>query len=205
MSYQADSEQAQLLIPQQPPVAKKSGWDVVRDLILYVGVATVVVGTALAAVMGVNAVKGSIGSRAASSSAPTVGIMKSGRWYNLYASRTAPVAMSSYLSQKGFLPVFFEKYGFTFDKSQPLATEAVTKLDMGVKGDPTYWVTSTLYTGSTCDGDVVSVGGFAGNTCLPVVLTSGSQAVTFSCSSSNQVPSPNPCRLLPYTVVISSS
>jgi hypothetical protein len=65
--------------------------------------------------------------------------------------------MSSYLSQKGFLPVFFEKYGFTFDKSQPLATEAVTKLDMGVKGDPTYWVTSTLYTGSTCDGDVVSV------------------------------------------------
>ena len=131
--YHNDDEHAQLFLPSQALVtAKKSAWDVVRDVILYVGVATVVVGTLLISIMGVNLVKSSIGSRASAS------VMKSSRLFNSYASRTSPVAMSSYLSEKGFLPVFMEKYGFAIDKISSVAAEAVAKMQMGVKGEPGY-------------------------------------------------------------------
>ena len=99
-------------------------------------------------------------------------------------SRTAPIFMSSYVEEKGLIETFFEKY-------QLLGKTPFTGPGgAAVKGDASYWVMSTVYTGSTCSGDIVSTAGFAGATCFPYAISANDdpyQSLTLTCGSGSVI------------------
>jgi hypothetical protein len=86
--------------------------------------------------------------------------------------------MSSSLEKNGLVKTFFDKYGFEIPNFDGSATAAPM-----TAGDPAYWIMATITTGTTCSGNVVSVGGMAGATCVPEALTSSTKSFMFTCTS----------------------
>lgn len=164
INYQKESENEQLLIAEQENV--QTGVFGPK-----VGVAVLVVGSLILAVFAV------INKAIPFPSA----IMQSSSMVQLETyksdSRFAPLFMSSSVEKVGLVKTFFEKYGFQIPNMEvPSSIEAI-------KGDPQYWVMATITTGTSCSGNVVSVGGMAGATCVAAALTSTTKSFMFTCIS----------------------
>ena len=113
-------------------------------------------------------------------------------------SPRAPISLSTFAEKAGIVRAFFDKYGLN---AQPMSPEdKLLKVIMaeanknpvaprtqptkeGIKGDPSYWVIASQYTGAACKGQVDSVMAFAGSTCIPVSMVTGSMAFSMVCSS----------------------
>ena len=193
-TYQTESENEQLLLSEQT-VSTESGF--MSPFNTRVGAAALVVGMMIATV----AVRAQLFPSASNSP-----IMKSGvPMKNSYApddfsidSPRAPITLSTFAKKAGVVRAFFDKYGLNVQPMSPedkmlkaIMTEAnkhpvaprTQPTKEGIKGDPSYWVIASQYTGAACKGTVDSVMAFAGATCIPVSMISGSMAFSFVCSS----------------------
>lgn len=82
------------------------------------------------------------------------------------ASRTAPLFLDTSVTSKdgGYIAGVLQKYAPYMQK----ADISASSLSIGdrAKGDPDYWITYAMSTGSTCDsGSVISMAGIAGHQC----------------------------------------
>ena len=190
-TYQTESENEQLLLSEQT-VSTEHGYFNTR-----VGVAGMIVGMMIATV----AIRTQLFPSASNSP-----IMKSGApIMKNYApddfsidSPRAPITLSTFAKKSGVVRAFFDKYGLNTQPMSPedkmlkaIMTEAnkhpvaprTQPTKEGIKGDPSYWVIASQYTGPACKGTVDSVMAFAGATCIPVSMVDGSMAFSMVCSS----------------------
>ena len=166
VNYQKESENEQLLVAEHenPTENVQTG---VFDV--KVGVAVLVVGSLILAVFAVVNKMNFPSDIMQSSSVQLDTLYKSD-------SRFAPLFMSSYVEKEGIVKGFMEKYGFQINTELPTSTEVI-------KGDPAYWILSTITTGTSCSGNVVSVGGMAGATCVAAAVTSSTNSFMLTCTS----------------------
>jgi len=193
--YQTESENEQLLLSEQTVSTESGGF--MSAFNTRVGAAALVVGMMIATV----AVRAQLFPSASSSP-----VMKSGAPimknytpddFSIDSPR-APITLSTFAKKAGIVRAFFDKYGLNAKPMSPedkmlkaIMTEAnkhpvaprTQPTKEGIKGDPSYWVIASQYTGATCKGQVDSVMAFAGATCIPVSMVTGSMAFSFVCSS----------------------
>ena len=163
VNYQKETEQSQLLIAEQENV--QSGVFSPK-----IGAAILIVGSLVLAVFAVINKAIPFPSTIMQSSSMELDSYKS-------SARFAPLFMSSSVEKTGLIKTFFNKYGLDIPNMDAPATTQATK------GDPQYWVLATITTGTTCSGNVVSVGGMAGATCVAAALTSTTKSFMFTCTS----------------------
>ena len=164
VNYQKESENEQLLIAEQENV--QTGVFGPK-----VGVVVLIVGSLVLAVFGfVNKAFPFPSSIMQSSSMVQLDTYKSDSLF-------APLFMNSAVEQNGLVNTFLTKYGFQLPNTEVPSTVAA------IKGDPQYWIMATITTGTSCSGNVISVGGMAGATCISSALTSTTKSFMFTCTS----------------------
>ena len=165
VNYQNESENEQLIIAEQENDVQIGVFGP------KIGVAVLVIGSLVLAVFAVINKTIPFPSAIMQSSSMELDTYKS-------AARFAPLFMSSSVQKNGLVKTFFDKYGLQIPNTDVPATAAPMSA-----GDPAYWVLATISTGTTCSGNVVSVGGMAGATCVAEALTSTTKSFMFTCTS----------------------
>ena len=166
VNYQKESENEQLIIAEQENDVQIGVFGP------KIGVAVLVIGSLILAVFAV--INKAI-------PFPSAIMQSSSMEFDTYksAARFAPLFMSSSVEKNGLVKTFFDKYGLQIPNTDVPATAAAPM----IAGDPAYWVLATISTGTTCSGNVVSVGGMAGATCVAEALTSTTKSFMFTCTS----------------------
>ena len=106
-------------------------------------------------------------------------------------SRLSPLYMSYATTEFGWLRTLFSKYGFVgnrlTDPKKYIFPEAIQT--SGLEGAAESWAYATMYSGSTCKGDVQSIAGIANQECIPVAGFGGDkgQAIMMDCLSNGDV------------------
>ena len=167
VNYQKESENEQLIIAEQENDVQIGVFGP------KIGVAVLVIGSLVLAVFAVINKAIPFPSAIMQSSSMELDTYKS-------AARFAPLFMSSSVEKNGLVKTFFDKYGLQIPNTDVSAPATAAPMSAG---DPAYWVLATISTGTTCSGNVVSVGGMAGATCVAEALTSTTKSFMFTCTS----------------------
>ena len=127
-----------------------------------------------ALIMGVFAVSTNVFYTTPSQSTSTSPMRSSGIFGEIQiASRTAPLFLDTSVTSKdgGYIAGMLQKYSPNMQKADISAKDLL--VSASAKGDPDYWITYTMSTGSTCDsGAIISQAGIAGHQCTPYLSSS---------------------------------